>query len=581
MASLIPLDGDMWSRLRAEKQTKERIPYVDKTPSLGQMMAIGQVGAQALGGLGNMVIQGVGAHQAQTAWDEANQKYRSEQEATQQEAFDKRFPAMTDANQNALVATERDALTQQAIRHREEQAAMMGQKPWSMATPVGTERAMQEGFAPQQTVGQAVAPLNRKFAADVPDAPEGNVYLAPARHGVIPDQRNAMPAVIRSAFIDQPTQPQTVAQQIQPQSRFADEQTPPPDAMLNQFPQQPFTQQTRDLPYRQFADQKRAPIADLPTVGELRNMAFMAGQGNDPAAKQKVIDMMNRMPGAFGGPQNLTDVLTGGHEERGQQSVYDLMRQGHGKSPLEMALEQERINNLKSQKTARDAKAKRDAEASPLALRLKSLQGDLLGKRISKADYDAQMAELELKNGPEKMHDAHELAGAQIGELGTRSDLEMGKNEKLERETRAKEMMARAAASRAATDARRLNLQDRLNFFKRPEARVHDPANPVRGKLSSDLLDIEDKLNVLAEKLKIPVKDRDAMLMSGTEFARAVNASQASADDKQKIMAEYEGLKNSRESKAKALSAAGYDPKTYGATELGQPAAAGTEEPIQ
>jgi len=550
MASLIPLDGDMWSRLRAEKQTKERIPYVDKTPSLGQMMAIGQVGAQALGGLGNMVIQGVGAHQAQSAWDEANQKYRGEQEAKQQADL---------TSQQETANAERPAYTQQAIRSGEEQAAMMGQTPWSMATPAGTERAVQDGNAPQQTVGQMIAAPRVQHEA--PPMIAGNEsQMIPPTFAPLYQTPHSAPA----------------AQSAQPQSQPALGAPP-----VDQFPQQPFTQQTRDLPYRQFADQKRAPIADLPTVGELRNMAFMAGQGNNLEAKRKVIDLMNRMPGAFGGPQNLTDVLTGGHEERGQQSVYDLMRQGHGKSPLEMALEQERINNLQSQEATRKAKAEREAAAGPLALRLKSLQGDLLGKRISKADFDSQMAELELKNGPDKMHDAHELAGAQIGELGTRSDLEMAKAGAVPAETKAKQDMARAAVSRAATDARRLNLQDRLNFFKRPEARVHDPANPVRGKLSSDLLDIDDKMNVLAEKLKIPVKDRDALMKTGKEFRAAVNASEASADDKQKFMAEYEGLKNSREVKAKALSAAGYDPTTYGATELGQPANAGADDPIQ
>ena len=79
MASLIPIDGDMFQRLREQKNRSRVVHAVDKSPTLGEYMALGQLGAQAVGGLGNAVIQGVGNMQAKGAWDEANQKYHDEQ----------------------------------------------------------------------------------------------------------------------------------------------------------------------------------------------------------------------------------------------------------------------------------------------------------------------------------------------------------------------------------------------------------------------------------------------------------------------------------------------------------------------
>lgn len=531
MASLIPIDGEVFTRIQQQRAQRERLPYVNRSPSVGEMMAIGQVGAQALGGLGNMVIQGVGAHQARAAWDEANQRYRDEQgqQGLQREQM--------------AGAAEQPDFSRQAVQFSQDREdALRG--PQDLTQPL---QAMMDRNRPQQTVGQMIAP---RMQREAPPAIAG-------------DESKMIPPTFPPLY--QTPMQAPVAAQAMPVQEIRNDAAP--EQMVDA--PMPHGGDTRYMEQRNFAPMQ-TEVRDLPTVGELRNMAFMAGQGNDPKAKQKVIDMMNRMPGAFGGPQNLTDVLTGGHEERGQQSVYDLMRQGHGKSPLEMALDMERINNLQSQQNAREGKAARDAAAFPLAQRIKSLQADVTANRIPLVTAQAELAALKANEEPERFQRALDLAGAQIGELGARTDLEGGKLGVLERETVAKENMARTALSRAATDARRLNLQDRLNFFKRPEARIHDPANPIVGKLSTDLLDIDDKLNVLAEKLKIPAKDRDALLMNGTEFARAVNASQASADEKQKVMAEYEGLKNSRAPKAKALSAAGYDPTTYGATKLGE-----------
>ena len=539
MASLIPLDGDMWSRLRAEKQTKERIPYVDKTPTLGQMMAIGQTGAQALGGLGNMIIQGVGSHQAQSAWDEANQKYRSEQEAKQQADL---------TSQQATANAERPAYTQQAIRSGEEQAAMMGQTPWSMATPAGTERAVQDGSAPQQTVGQMIAAP--RIQREAPPMIAGNEsQMIPPTFAPLYQTPHLAPA----------------AQSAQPQSRT--ELSAPP---VDQFPQQPFTQQTRDLPYRQFADQKRAPIADLPTVGELRNMAFMAGQGNDPQAKQKVIDMMNRMPGAFGGPQNLTDVLTGGHEERGQQSVYDLMRQGHGKSPLEMALDQERINNYLSQEGARKGDQKRKDELHGGMLRKQELDQDLATGKIDKAKYDTKRAMLLADFEPERQDELVKLwqsQGTQAIASAKRAGAEAGV---AKQKANAMSTQAAAAWDRAKTARNEYDLHKGIEGYLeqyqirlKPQPGDAPDVSQVK-QMGAKALDTFAKLTLARAKAGLKPRSQDELMNQGfVDAADSVALKDQTTNREAK--AEVQALSNELETLSKNIKSRGGNPLNFGA----------------
>lgn len=514
MASIIPIDGEMWQRMRQERMRGTAVARPDTTPSIGQMLAIGQAVAPLVGGAADLAVKGIGAHMARSAWEEANQRYRDEQAAKQQ------------AEAQPIVDAERANLVNQARQLSEDRAAAI-QGPGDITQPLShlIDRSR------EQTVAQFLGAPTQQV--------DGTEQFPPldweARKTALMQQRQDM--------------------------------SPPEMQVAEQVPMQRSTGQIGSG--RANFAQMQPQLQDLPTVEQLHNMAFMAGQRNDPEEKQRVLDLMGRMGGSLGGAESLSDLVTGAHEQRGAKTVRDLMTMHAGKSPLEQMLEMERIKNLQSQETARAAKQKRDEELHAGNLRKQELDNELRDGRIDEQGYKTKLKRLLAEFEPERQDEMVKLWQAQAGQANANSVLAGVRANLAPRETRAKEVGAGAQASQARTAARRLELQrqgkegvfaDRSSTSREtPEEREQ---HRLRGKTEDQIAKTLDELNAAAERAGLPVLTQKELMKQGV-FDKAALLALESQIKNQKDKADVKALSRSLEDHISRYRKLGGDPSLF------------------